>query len=155
MTLAKCYSSWRQQGGNIMALTLPLPRVLAGWRRFIPAHSTRLARSPHLSRSARFVLAGTLSTLIVLGLSGSPAASAQAPKPSTTGWRHAVIEEIYPRSFQDSNGDGIGDLNGITSRMPYLHDLGIDAVWIAPMYPSPQIDFGYDISNYEAVDPHD
>ncbi len=68
-------------------------------------------------------------------------------------WKNAVIYEIYPRSFQDSNGDGVGDLNGITSRLGYLQGLGVDAIWIAPMYPSPQVDFGYDISNYEAVDP--
>lgn len=68
-------------------------------------------------------------------------------------WKHAVVYEIYPRSFQDSNGDGIGDLNGITSRLGYLQELGVDAIWISPMYPSPQVDFGYDISNYESVDP--
>jgi alpha-glucosidase len=68
-------------------------------------------------------------------------------------WKHAVIYEIYPRSFQDSNGDGIGDINGITSRLDYLHDLGIDAIWITPMYPSPGIDYGYDISDYTAIDP--
>jgi alpha-glucosidase len=68
-------------------------------------------------------------------------------------WKHAVIYEIYPRSFQDSNGDGIGDLNGITSRLDYLENLGIDAIWITPIYPSPQVDFGYDISNYTAIDP--
>jgi alpha-glucosidase len=68
-------------------------------------------------------------------------------------WKSAVLYEIYPRSFQDSNGDGIGDLNGITSRLGYLQDLGVDALWIAPIYPSPQIDFGYDISDYDAVDP--
>jgi alpha-glucosidase len=68
-------------------------------------------------------------------------------------WRHAVIYEIYPRSFQDSNGDGIGDLNGIMRRLDYLEWLGVDAIWIAPMYPSPQVDFGYDISDYQAVDP--
>ena len=60
-----------------------------------------------------------------------------------------MIYEIYPRSFQDSNGDGIGDLNGITSRLDYLKALGVDAIWISPMYPSPQVDFGYDISDYE------
>jgi alpha-glucosidase len=64
-----------------------------------------------------------------------------------------VIYEVYPRSFQDSNGDGIGDLNGITSRLGYLQDLGVDAIWITPIYPSPQIDFGYDIFNYQAIDP--
>src|ERR1700739_3392477 len=68
-------------------------------------------------------------------------------------WKHAVIYEIYPRSFQDSNGDGIGDLNGIIQRLDYLKDLGVDAIWITPMYPSPQVDFGYDISDYTAIDP--
>jgi len=68
-------------------------------------------------------------------------------------WKHAVIYEIYPRSFQDSNGDGVGDINGIASRLDYLKDLGVDAIWITPMYPSPQIDFGYDIADYEAIDP--
>lgn len=68
-------------------------------------------------------------------------------------WKHAVIYEIYPRSFQDSNGDGIGDLNGITQRLDYLKSLGIDAIWLSPIYPSPQVDFGYDISDYENVDP--
>ena len=82
-----------------------------------------------------------------------PAAQAQSLSASDPWWKHAVVYEIYPRSFQDSNGDGIGDLNGITSRLDYLKDLGIDAIWISPMYPSPQVDFGYDISNYESVDP--
>jgi len=70
-----------------------------------------------------------------------------------TWWKGAVLYEIYPRSFQDSNGDGIGDLNGITSRLDYLKTLGVDAIWLSPIYPSPQIDFGYDISDYEAIDP--
>lgn len=68
-------------------------------------------------------------------------------------WRHAVIYEIYPRSFGDSNGDGIGDLNGITEHLDYLKGLGVDAIWITPFYPSPQVDFGYDISDYRAIDP--
>jgi alpha-glucosidase len=68
-------------------------------------------------------------------------------------WRHAVIYEIYPRSFGDTNGDGIGDLNGITEHLDYLKDLGIDAIWITPFYPSPQVDFGYDISDFRGVDP--
>jgi len=67
-------------------------------------------------------------------------------------WRNAVIYEIYPRSFADTNGDGIGDLNGITEHLDYLKDLGVDAIWITPFYPSPQIDFGYDISDYRAID---
>ena len=68
-------------------------------------------------------------------------------------WKHAVIYEIYPRSFQDSNGDGVGDIAGITSRLDYIRDLGIDAIWISPMYPSPLIDFGYDVADYTAIDP--
>ena len=68
-------------------------------------------------------------------------------------WKNAVICEIYPRSYQDSNGDGIGDLNGITSRLDYLKSLGVDAIWLSPIYPSPQVDFGYDISDYENIDP--
>jgi alpha-glucosidase len=68
-------------------------------------------------------------------------------------WKHALIYEVYPRSFQDSNGDGVGDMNGITSRLDYLKDLGVDAIWITPMYPSPQVDFGYDIADYESFDP--
>ena len=81
---------------------------------------------------------------------------AHAEKDQPTGpewWRHAVIYEVYPRSFQDSNGDGVGDIKGITLRLDYLHDLGIDAIWITPMYPSPGIDYGYDISDYTAIDP--
>jgi len=68
-------------------------------------------------------------------------------------WKHAVIYEIYPRSFQDTNNDGTGDIKGIESRLGYLKQLGVDAIWITPMYPSPLVDFGYDISNYEAIDP--
>ncbi|MGA9718712.1 MAG: alpha-glucosidase [Acidobacteriaceae bacterium] len=78
---------------------------------------------------------------------------ASAAESDSTWWKHAVIYEIYPRSFQDSNGDGLGDLNGITSRLDYLKALGVDAIWLTPVYPSPQVDFGYDISNYVAIDP--
>ena len=70
-----------------------------------------------------------------------------------TWWSASCFYEVYVRSFQDSNGDGVGDLNGVTSRLPYLQDLGVDAIWITPFYPSPQVDFGYDVSDYEAVDP--
>ncbi len=68
-------------------------------------------------------------------------------------WKRAVIYEVYPRSFQDSNGDGIGDLAGILERLDYLVELGVDAVWISPIYPSPMADFGYDISDYCGIDP--
>ncbi|MGQ4437483.1 MULTISPECIES: glycoside hydrolase family 13 protein [unclassified Streptomyces] len=68
-------------------------------------------------------------------------------------WRHAVIYQVYPRSFADSNGDGMGDLEGVRARLPYLRDLGIDAVWLSPFYASPQADAGYDVADYRAVDP--
>ncbi|MFK7876162.1 MAG: alpha-glucosidase [Paracoccaceae bacterium] len=68
-------------------------------------------------------------------------------------WRGGVIYQIYPRSFQDSNGDGIGDLPGITSRLPYVASLGVDAIWISPFFKSPMKDFGYDVSDYRDVDP--
>jgi alpha-glucosidase len=84
-----------------------------------------------------------------------------APQRSTTGasgaedpwWKHSVTYEIYLRSFQDSDGDGVGDLNGIAQRLDYLESLGVDAIWLTPFYPSPQVDFGYDISDYRAIDP--
>jgi alpha-glucosidase len=71
----------------------------------------------------------------------------------TAWWKRGIIYQIYPRSFQDSNGDGIGDLNGIRRRLDYLTWLGIDAIWISPIYPSPMADFGYDITDYCNIDP--
>jgi alpha-glucosidase len=68
-------------------------------------------------------------------------------------WKTGIIYQIYPRSFADSNDDGIGDLAGITARLDYLLDLGVDAIWLSPIYPSPDADFGYDISDYTGVDP--
>ncbi|MFD8624042.1 alpha-amylase family glycosyl hydrolase [Streptomyces hygroscopicus] len=68
-------------------------------------------------------------------------------------WRRAVIYQVYPRSFADSDGDGTGDLQGVRQRLPYLRDLGVDAVWLSPFYASPQADGGYDVADYRAVDP--
>ena len=68
-------------------------------------------------------------------------------------WQTAVIYQVYPRSFQDTDGDGVGDLNGITERLPYLAELGVDAVWLSPVFVSPMDDFGYDISDHCAIDP--
>jgi len=85
------------------------------------------------------------------------ATAAQQPEelahPDPDWWRGAVIYQIYPRSFQDSNGDGIGDLAGIRQRLPYIANLGADAIWISPFFPSPMKDFGYDVSDYRGVDP--
>jgi alpha-glucosidase len=68
-------------------------------------------------------------------------------------WRNGIFYQIYPRSFQDSDGDGVGDLAGVIQRLPYLTALGIDAVWLSPIFPSPMADFGYDISDYTGIDP--
>ncbi len=68
-------------------------------------------------------------------------------------WKHGTVYQIYPRSFQDSNGDGIGDIEGIIRRLDYLAELGIDAIWLSPIYPSPMADFGYDVSDCAAIDP--
>jgi alpha-glucosidase len=68
-------------------------------------------------------------------------------------WQHAVFYEIYPRSFADGNNDGVGDLKGIAAKLDYLKQLGVDAIWITPFFPSPQVDFGYDVSDYESIDP--
>ncbi|WP_037870970.1 glycoside hydrolase family 13 protein [Streptomyces sp. SPB074] len=75
------------------------------------------------------------------------------PVPGADWWREAVIYQVYPRSFADADGDGMGDLAGIRARLPHLRDLGVDAVWLSPFYASPQADAGYDVADYRAVDP--
>ena len=72
---------------------------------------------------------------------------------SAEWWRSAVVYQIYPRSFADSDGDGIGDLAGICSKLDHVAGLGVDAIWLSPIYRSPMADFGYDVSDHEAVDP--
>jgi alpha-glucosidase len=72
---------------------------------------------------------------------------------SNSWWQNGIFYQIYPRSFQDSNADGVGDLAGIVNRLPYLRELGIDAIWLSPVFPSPMADFGYDISAYTGIDP--
>ena len=68
-------------------------------------------------------------------------------------WRGGVIYQIYPRSFQDSNNDGIGDLKGITNRLEYVSKLGVDGIWISPIFTSPMKDMGYDVSDYRGYRP--
>src|SRR4051794_39262705 len=95
-----------------------------------------------------------IAVIIMLALSSSAAWSQK--KIDAEGhqwWQHAVFYELYPRSFADANNDGTGDLNGITSKLDYLKQLGVDAVWITPFFPSPQVDFGYDVSDYQDIDP--
>ena len=68
-------------------------------------------------------------------------------------WRHGIFYQVYPRSFQDSDDDGVGDLKGIMQRLPYVASLGVDAIWLSPIFRSPMADFGYDVSDYRDVDP--
>jgi alpha-glucosidase len=98
-----------------------------------------------ISRPLR--LNAALGAIVFLFMAAAGAAAAEP------WWKNAVIYEIYPRSFADTNGDGIGDLNGITAHLDYLKDLGVDALWIAPFYPSPLVDFGYDVADYVNVAP--
>ena len=74
-------------------------------------------------------------------------------RPAPTSGRSAVVYQVYPRSFSDGDGDGTGDLPGINARLPYLRDLGVNAVWLSPFYPSPQADGGYDVADCRDVDP--
>jgi len=91
---------------------------------------------------------------IGLTLRAATRATDASEAPATAPWwKHAVVYQIYPRSFKDTNGDGIGDLNGITAKLDYMKSLGIDAIWLNPCYPSPQVDTGYDISDYKSIDP--
>ena len=106
----------------------------------------------------RVFLAAVLTfTIVSVSSCSRPAAPTPSPaKPVSQAvpwWKHALIYEIYPRSFQDTTGDGVGDINGIIQRLDYLQKLGVNAVWLTPIYPSPLVDFGYDISNYQAIDP--
>jgi alpha-glucosidase len=124
-----------------------------------------IARRSHPALHIGWMASSILAILAVSTLGNPVWAQSQQPAPAATHaksatqqmdgpwWKHAVLYEIYPRSFQDSNGDGIGDLNGITQRLDYLQSLGVDSLWLSPIYPSPQVDFGYDISDYENIDP--
>jgi len=100
----------------------------------------------------RFAATALVLAVLLVALRASRAQSKTMHAPPPPWYQHAVFYEIYPRSFMDSNGDGIGDLNGIAAKLDYLQALGVDAIWIAPCFPSPQVDFGYDVSDYENID---
>jgi len=111
----------------------------------------------------RIALLALLAVVVAIGSSAqSPKPATVQPPPAPSGltlinghsqrwWKEAVIYLIYPRSFQDSNGDGIGDLNGITSRLDYLKNLGVNVIWLSPHFDSPNADNGYDIRDYRKV----
>jgi alpha-glucosidase len=109
------------------------------------------------SVASRFCVIAGILLLVMACLEFERAPRAQGTGAGTAAgaqwWQHAVIYEVYPRSFADSNNDGTGDLRGIAAHLDYLKWLGVDAIWLTPFYPSPQVDSGYDISNYEEVDP--
>ena len=97
----------------------------------------------------RCLLVVYFSCLIACSLS----CQAVSEKKESEWWENAALYQIYPRSFQDNDGDGVGDLKGITSRLEYLKEIGITATWLSPIFESPMADFGYDISNFTRIDP--
>ena len=119
--------------GNVMGSVMGMTYGGAGGT-LGPGHGVRLPRRPSRGRHRR-------CTSVTAAGGGAP------------WWRRAVIYQVYVRSFADSDGDGIGDLPGVRSRLGYIADLGVDAIWLNPFYPSPQADAGYDVSDYRDVDP--
>lgn len=103
--------------------------------------------------SGLVMLCGMLLPWLTSACASGPQTKRQARDGAPRWWQQAVVYQIYPRSFQDSDGDGVGDLRGILSRLDYLQELGVDAIWLCPVYPSPGVDQGYDISNYRDIDP--
>src|SRR5918911_4651493 len=96
---------------------------------------------------------GRCGRKVPLSLRGDRPVEPRLSSAAAMWWRDAVVYQIYPRSFQDSDGDGVGDLRGITQRLDHLQWLGVDALWLSPIYPSPLADFGYDVADYCGVDP--
>jgi len=101
----------------------------------------------------RFLQSAVLGFTLCLSFVFADAQAAPRDAEGHEWWQHAVFYEIYPRSYADSNNDGIGDLKGITAKLDYLKQLGVDAIWLTPCFPSPQVDFGYDVSDYQDIDP--
>ncbi|MGD0839373.1 MAG: alpha-glucosidase [Polyangia bacterium] len=121
--------------------------LLAGWL-VLAMNPGRPAGGNQEGELRRNAVAATAFT------EASPVAEPEGhPAGPADWWKHAVFYEIYPRSFADSDDDGVGDLKGIVAKLPYLRTLGIDAAWITPCFPSAQVDFGYDVTDYEDIDP--
>src|SRR5882672_6947929 len=118
-----------------------------------PALPNRLPTKPIGPWKERQLTEGVLADQASPQASGASIAEAPQPQGDDEWWRDAVIYQVYVRSFADANGDGIGDLAGVRSKLPYLRDLGVDAIWFAPWYLSPQADGGYDVADYRAIDP--
>ncbi|XP_032584718.1 maltase 2 isoform X1 [Drosophila mojavensis] len=112
----------------------------------------KMFAAQQLNRATQLILICSLLWIEAPGLSMSSLVSSQT-EDFIDWWQHAVFYQIYPRSFKDSNGDGIGDLQGIISKLPYLAETGITATWLSPIFQSPMVDFGYDISDYRAIQP--
>src|SRR5437588_8208588 len=111
-------------------------------------------KNPSAKSAVSSALIGLAAILLGIGMFSSKARSqVKLDAEGHQWWQHAVFYEIYPRSFADTSNNGIGDLNGINAQLDYLKDLGIDAIWLTPCYPSPQVDFGYDVSDYQNIDP--
>ena len=106
-----------------------------------------------MNRKIAVAVAALLSVCFAVPQAWAQTKSAGAESAKHAWWQDAVFYEVYPRSFADSDNNGIGDLRGITSKLDYLQQLGVNAIWITPCFPSPQVDFGYDVSDYEAIDP--
>ena len=153
--------AFRPRDCNLKAILTPqITRSVGGWRNSAPAG--------HLSEHPAWACVAasrgaTVAAILQLPPTGSPAPEArltrQSPPsppvgaPVTDWWRGAVIYQVYPRSFADANGDGIGDLAGLTAHLDHIASLGVDAVWLSPFFTSPMRDFGYDGADYCAVDP--
>ena len=132
------------------------PGIFSGLLSLLGGFSLKIGRNAVSIDIHRRAALGTALGIALLACScaaPAPAPKATTPTLDANWWKGAVIYEVYPRSFADSDGDGIGDLNGIAAHLDYLQELGVDGIWITPFYPSPQVDFGYDITDYTAIDP--
>ena len=143
---------------SLIEIAWPAAHSTSGRGDAEPPSASPPMRCPMIvSRFVQRALAGVAAVggLALSATMTAPRADAQTRVTAADRWwREGVFYQVYPRSFEDSNGDGIGDLRGVTRRLDYLQGLGVDALWISPFFASPQRDFGYDVSDYEAVDPH-